>query len=348
MNKNKIEAYLKTSLDYANIPSIAAGVRHGDEYETFTLGYANYEEKIPLKEDAVFHFASIAKLFVGTAIMRLKEAGSLSLDDKLTSHIEGFTLADERYKEITLRHMLSHTSGMPDVEDYRWQQPEYDDEALARYALSDEIKNLRLGWHPSENRFRYSNIAYDILGTVIANASGKPFEAYINDNIFTPLKMKNTTFLPRLHYNEENNNEKAWQKIARPHYHDKQKHVKVQPYYPYNRIHAPSSTLTSTINDIKKFANHVIARSEATKQSSADSFSPAANIPGSADQKIGLSWFIRQQDGQTLYGHEGSDEGFRSSLWICPKEKIHITVLSNISNAPVKKINKQIFEILLA
>jgi hypothetical protein len=74
-------------------------------------------------------------------------------------------------------------------------------------------------------------------------------------------------------------------------------------------------------------------------------WTPVCEVPDNGEH-ISLGWFVRNQRGYTLYGHEGSDDGFRSSFWICPEKGVRITVLSNISRAPVKKINKGIFDIL--
>ena len=62
---------------------------------------------------------------------------------------------------------------------------------------------------------------------------------------------------------------------------------------------------------------------------------------------IGLGWFIREQCGYRLYGHEGTDDGFRASFWICPDLDAQICVMSNLSEAPVKRINRQIFDMLI-
>jgi CubicO group peptidase (beta-lactamase class C family) len=75
-------------------------------------------------------------------------------------------------------------------------------------------------------------------------------------------------------------------------------------------------------------------------------FTPYALVPNNGEH-IGLSWFIREQRSFVLYGHEGTDDGFRASFWICPQLDVQITVMSNLSGAPVKKINKQLFELLM-
>jgi CubicO group peptidase (beta-lactamase class C family) len=131
--------------------------------------------------------------------------------------------------------------------------------------------------------------------------------------------------------------------IALPHDMDENRNVKRLPYYPYNRLHAPSSTLTSTVDDLKLFGSaatnalELLHFERATQKES--------EVPNNGES-MGLGWFIRKQAGYDLYGHEGSDDGFRTSFWVCPELKITIAVTANKTNASVKRVNKQLFEFL--
>jgi CubicO group peptidase (beta-lactamase class C family) len=366
---------LRSAQDDNSAKSVIAGSTRNLDLD-LAKGYADFENKIPLQNNSVFHLASIAKLFVGIAIMQLVETGKLSLEDKLTTVLPEFKMDDERASEITIKQLLSHTSGMPDVEDYGWKTPQTHKAALMDYICSIQnvdgfTNNLQSAVPPLDTglqivcetipshlmkskTFSYSNIGYDILGAVIEQISGISFEEYTANHIFIPLVMRDTTFLTPLRHETP--------RFVKPHYKDENKQTKVQSYYPYSRIHAPSSTLTSTLKDIKKFGteilkilnvipakagisnNHILNRTTLQKM-----LTPQAQIPGNGNtnQQIGLSWFIRKQDGYTFYGHEGSDDGFRSSFWLCPELELQITVLSNLDRAPVKKISKTITKIII-
>src|SRR5207248_1555658 len=103
-----------------------------------------------------------------------------------------FRLKDPRYKEITVRQMVTHTSGMPDVTNYYWNKPEYDDGALERYVRS--LDDNTLLWAPGK-QFRYSNMAFEVLGDLVAKVSGKSFDDYVEENILKPVGMKSSTLL---------------------------------------------------------------------------------------------------------------------------------------------------------
>src|SRR5215468_8523322 len=134
----------------------------------------------PVTAETLFHMASITKPFVATAIMQLVEQGKVHLDDLVIKHLPYFRLKDPRYKEITVRQMVTHTSGMPDVSNYHWDQPEYDDGALERYVRSLDDKTLL--WAPGKE-FRYSNMAFEVLGDLVGKVSGKIIDDYVDENL---------------------------------------------------------------------------------------------------------------------------------------------------------------------
>ncbi|MDD2484887.1 MAG: serine hydrolase, partial [Eubacteriales bacterium] len=300
------------------------------------FGFQNAVTKTALRKDHVFHMASVTKLLVGTCVLKLCDEKKLNLDETLTSYLPDFEMADPRYTEITLRQLLSHTSGMPDVTDYHWDKAEVDADALRRYVYSDEVQKARLLWAPSENKFSYSNIAYEILGYLISIVSGQSFEEYVAAAIFLPLNMKGSTLLTF---------ERDMKNVACPHEKDADHHFFVLPIFPYHRAHAPSSTLTATLSDLSLLARAFLSKELLSAKMWAEALTPNAVVPNNGEQ-ICLSWFCREQNGHTLFGHEGTDDGFRSSFWICPELDLSIIVCSNLSMAPVKKISKQIFDLL--
>lgn len=333
---DRLDDLLSKAHYYYDLPGLAAEIgsgRNGAEYQK-AWGVKNVMTKEPLGPEDIFHMASLAKLFTGTGILKLWEQGSLDLDRPVADYIKGFHLGDPLSPQITIRHLLSHTSGMPDVTDYHWDRPETGRDALEGYMASKELRNMRLLWPPADNKFSYSNIGYDLLGLVIDRVSGRSFEDFMAEALFEPLGLHHSTFFTP---------GRTMSHLCAPHKKTPDKRTVVLPHYPYNRIHAPSSTLTSTIGDMGKWAAAHLNR-QVLKPASYDLiWSPVSTVPNNGE-KICLSWFARQQDGVSLYGHEGSDEGFRSSLWICPDADLYVILCANITDAPLKKISKQIFD----
>ena len=334
-----LDDYLQKAFFYYDLPGIVAGVGYGKTGLQYvkSFGTKNVETKAELWPEDIFHMASLAKLFTGTGIMLLWEKGQLELDVPIVTYLGLFQMADASAEKITVRQLLTHTSGMPDVRDYHWDWPQRSSDALKNYIRSGEVRNAHLLWSPTDKKFSYSNIGYDLLGLIIAEVSGSSFEDYIEANIFQEIGMSESTFLT---FNRD------LSRICAPHGKNKDNKISVLEHYPYNRIHAPSSTLTANIYDIEKWAMAHLSQKMLRPETYRIVWEEFAEVPNNKE-KICLSWFLREQKGYWLYGHEGADDGFRSSFWICPEIDLFIVLCSNISNAPLKKISKRIFELIV-
>ncbi len=346
---------MEEALFYQDLPGLAAGIVIGERsphplagfrFEE-AVGHKDFSTKEALETGSVFHVASLVKPMVGAVILRLEEAGKLSRRDRVTEHLPWFQTADGRSSEIRVEHLLTHTAGLGDVEDYGWDRPETDEGALRRYVKSPEVRGSSLLWGPEEGRFRYSDRGYEVLGDLIAAVSGLSFEECVRQYIFEPLGMNDSTLLT---YERTGGSldldllSRAG--LAMPHRKDAGKHIVKEEHYPYNRAHGPSSTLTTTLADLAVWARAHLENQLFSPAQYQEIWAPLALVPNNGEH-IGLSWFIREQRGYTLYGHEGRDDGFRASFWLCPALDLHIAVLSNLSEAPVKKINKALFDLLL-
>ncbi|MCQ4637560.1 beta-lactamase family protein [Anaerovorax odorimutans] len=351
----QLDGYAEEALFYHDLPGLAISVEVGEKGPAHlrglnykkALGVKDVTTKEPLMPEHIFHMASVSKLFTSAGILQLCEKGKLSLTDRLADLLPYVSIADERYGEIQLIHMLTHTSGMGDVEDYHWDEPQTDELALKNYALSGEVKDSHMLWSPAENKFRYSNIAYELLGLIISEVSGRSYEQYMKEFILDPLEMDDSTFLTFERADGSLDlKDLSRAGMAMPHTKDKEKHIILENYYPYNRQHGPSSTLTSNVFDLAKWAKAHLERKFFKEKTYEEIWKKRATVPNNGEG-MGLGWFMRRQGEYDIYGHEGTDDGFRASFWICPALCAHVTVVSNISRGAVKKINKKIFEILI-
>jgi CubicO group peptidase (beta-lactamase class C family) len=167
-----LEPAVNSEIEQGHLPGLAIGVvKSGRLIYAQGFGVNKIGGTSPIRSRSIFHMASVTKTFVGTAVMQLVESGKIDLEAPLIRYLPYFRLADERYRAITIRQMLSHSSGIPDVNDYHWDKPEFDDGALERYVRSLAAKKLTF---PPGAKFGYSNPAYETLGDVIAKVSGRP------------------------------------------------------------------------------------------------------------------------------------------------------------------------------
>jgi CubicO group peptidase (beta-lactamase class C family) len=268
---------------------------------------------------SLFHMASVTKTFVATAVMQLVEQGKIDLEAPVTKYLPYFKMDDERYRDIKIRQMLSHTSGIPDTTNYHWDKPEYDDGALERFVRS--TANQKLVFAPGQN-FAYSNTAYEILGDVIAKVSGESFEDYVQHQILTPLGMKDSTLLVR---------QANPTLLTSPHVEENRKLV-VSKIFPYNRAHAPSSTLYSNIEDMSRWAianlnyGELDGRRILKRETVELMWRP---VVGAFNMKEGISWFTKDLQGYLLVMHDGGDVGFESRLMLAPNDSVAVVAMSN-------------------
>ena len=175
----QLTPFIDRLMDVYDLPGFAVGaVVDGKTVYARGFGVRKAGMKEPVTMKTMFHLASVSKPFSATAyLLQLASRGLLELDDPVQAHLPSFNLDDKRCREITIAQMLSHVSGMPDVEDYEWDQPEYDDEAMERYVHS--LSARRLLSDPGE-KYAYSNMAFECLGALIARVSGMTFEEYVS------------------------------------------------------------------------------------------------------------------------------------------------------------------------
>ena len=336
--KTQLEPVIKQVMQQAGMPGLAiAVVENQNIVYSAGFGVKNLNSKQQMSASALFHMASITKPFVATSIMQLWEKGKIDLEAPVVTYLPYFKLADDRYKQITVRQMLSHISGMPDVQDYEWNKPQYDDGALERYVRS--INDRKLIAEPGV-KMQYSNMAFEVLGDVIAKVSGMSFEEYVKRNILDPLGMKNSTLLvkqadPAL--------------LTSPHVQNPSYEVEVSKVFPYNRMHAPSSTLYSNVLEMSRWAMANLNRGELDGKRilKASTYDLMWKPAGEQFQDIGISWFLTKYKGHFVVNHSGGDTGFVSLLVLVPEKRIAVVMMSNYDRASLRVINNAALDIAL-
>ena len=290
------------------------------------FGVQSLDTHAPVTLDSIFCVASIAKCFVASAVVQLAERGKINLDAPLVHYLPYFKLDDERYPQITIRQILSHTSGMPDMDESEYDElvahPEYDDGAAERYVRG--LRRLKMPAAPGE-RFLYSNIAYNVLGDLIAKISGQSFEAYMKEHILLPAGMPNSTFF----YPEVTRD-----RLAVPHLRTPE--MIVNPIYPYHRADAPASYLHSTVVDMCHWAITCMNGGvyDGQRILSPDSYekmwTPVAKR-GSPPlyEDHGLGWILGHFDGVKTVSHGGGGFGWTDFLILLPEKKSAAIILCN-------------------
>jgi CubicO group peptidase (beta-lactamase class C family) len=336
--RTQFEPILDQAIKDHEIPGfVMAVVADGRVVYTVTRGVRRLGGDEPLHERSLFHMASVTKPFVATAVMQLVEAGKVDLDQPVQRYLPYFRLKDPRHSAVTVRQMLSHTSGMPDVDDYEWEKAVADEGALERYVRS--LGDRELIAAPGE-RYRYSNMAFEVLGDLIAKVSGETFEGYVKAHILAPLGMKDSTLLrpeadPKL--------------TTSPHVMGDRMTFIVSPVYPYNRMHAPSSTLHSNLLDMSRWALANLRRGELDGKRilKASSYDVMWKPTGDPKRPVAISWFLGELGGHRTVAHGGGDVGYRSSVLLLPDDGIGVVMMLNSEVQAAPEIAKVAHDVVL-
>jgi len=193
---DKIEQFrqvLHNSHRYYNFNGNILVARHGKVIFNDFVGYANLETKDTLSRNSVYQLASLSKQFTAMAVVLLKERGSIDYDDKMVQFVPELRDKNHHYYDsITIRHLMNHTSGLSNylylIERYmdNSRKP-YNDEVVQLLAEHKKYLNFEPG-----TRFRYSNTGYMILALIVERVSGRRFDEFVHDNIFSPLDMNHS------------------------------------------------------------------------------------------------------------------------------------------------------------
>jgi CubicO group peptidase (beta-lactamase class C family) len=321
--EKELDAVLQEIVARWRIPGMAVGIVQGDEViHAKGFGVQSLETQTPVTVDSIFCTASVSKCFVATAVMQLVECGKINLDAPLVNYLPYFQMDDERYRQITIRQMLSHTSGMPDMEEGEYDEflshPEWDDGAAERYVRG--LRGMKLIADPGE-RFSYSNIAYNVLGDLIAKASVKSFETYMREQILIPAGMPNSTFLLA---------DVPFDRLAVPHLRSPE--VKVSPIYPYHRADAPASFLHSTVLDMCHWGIANLKRNLLSSANYDLMWTPVAERGYSRPsmcEEVGLGWTLGHYKDVRTVSHGGMGFGWTDFLLILPEKDYAAVVLCN-------------------
>lgn len=298
----------------------------------FRRGYGVTDLRTLRRIDAAtnFRLASFTKQFTATAIMLLVRDGKLHYDDPLTDVLPGFPAYG---KSITVRNLLNHTSGLQDYEDLMMKQyPETPPEKIPQILDAGVLKILEQqtsGKFPAGTKWEYSNSGYATLAMIVEKASGKPFGQFLQERIFTPLKMTNT-----LAY-EKGKNEVPYRAYG---------HTKTDRGWKQTDQSPTSAVLGdggiySSIDDLAKWdralREHTLL-SEADMQPALTPVQPPAGSTKFFDGpalSYGFGWFLDPYRGHKRMSHNGETIGFRTTIQRFPDDELTIIVLANRADA---------------
>jgi D-alanyl-D-alanine carboxypeptidase len=319
-----LEAYVESQMAYRGQPGVAIGIVYDQELVYARgFGYADVGKKTPVTPQTLFRICSITKTFTATALMQLRDEGRLQLDDPVTKHLPWYRVRarEEGWREVTLRHLLTHTSGLPREADFPYWST---DEFPTREQVIERLPGQEGIFRP-ETRWKYSNLALTLAGEVVAAVSGMAYEDYVQKNILEPLGMEDTCVAL---------DERARREVATG-YGRRLPDLSrsVRPNVDTRGI-TPAANMSSNVADLARYASLQFrkgARGEAQvlKGASLEEMHRVHWLNPDWRSGWGLGFSVLKTEQRSLVGHGGWCPGQRTALQFSPEEKLAVIVLTN-------------------
>jgi CubicO group peptidase (beta-lactamase class C family) len=320
-----IDTYLDREMRDVRIPGLALGIVHNDEIVHLQgFGVADGSGRV-VTPQTPFILASASKSFTALAIMQLVEDGTVDLDAPVVSYLPSFSVRDgSASATITVRHLLNHTSGLPESTAYQpMLSNDMSDDALDKRmrALNDaEIE------HGAGQVFEYTDANYDVLGLIVEKVSGQTYATHIKERIFAPLAMSHS-FTDQADARRSGlaGGHRSWFGFPRPF------------DAPYSRAAMPSSYLISSAEDITHFLSGQLnggTYDEASVLSPAgiEAMHQPSVREGDRDIFYGMGWESRTLAGVPVVRHKGTNANFYADMVLDKKGGWGIVVLANLDS----------------
>jgi dipeptidyl aminopeptidase/acylaminoacyl peptidase/CubicO group peptidase (beta-lactamase class C family) len=315
------------------VPGAALGIlrlRPGgeDELAEAACGVLNKGTGVPATTDSLFQIGSISKVWTTTVIMQLVDAGLLDLDAPVADVLPELRLADpDVTKQVTMRHLLTHTSG---IDGDVFTDTGRGDDCVEKYIalLADVAQN-----HPLGVTWSYCNSGFVLAGRVIEKLTGAIWDSAMKDRLFTPLGVTRTVTLPE---------EALLHRTAVGHVSEGGGEPARAPVWTMPRACGPAGLINATVADVLGFARlHLTGglAADGSRLLSESSAAAMADLQAELPEKHtlgdswGLGWIRFGWGGRRLIGHDGNTIGQSAFLRLLPDEGLAVTLLTNGGNA---------------
>ncbi|MEV0056510.1 serine hydrolase [Saccharopolyspora shandongensis] len=313
-----------------NVPGASLGILRVETGEEVfaTHGVLNVKTGVEVTEDSLFQIGSISKVWTSTVVMQLVDEGLLDLDAPIVDVLPELRLSDpDVTKSVTMRHLLTHTSG---IDGDIFTDTGRGDDCVEKYVdlLADAAQN-----HPIGATFSYCNSGFILMGRVIEKLTGKTWDAAMRDKLFTPLGLTHTTTLPE---------EALLFRAAVGHVAPEGEDPAPAPVWQLPRSAGPAGLISAQTKDVLAFARlHLTGglAADGTRLLSEESVEAMASKqvevpnPYSLGDSWGLGWIRNGWNGRRVIGHDGNTIGQSAFLRLLPDQGLAVTLLTNGGHA---------------
>lgn len=315
----RIDAYLQEEMQKLHIPGLAlAIVRDGQILYQKGYGLANLEHGVPVRVETVFQSGSTGKQYTAMAVLMLAEEGKLALDDSIRRH---FPDAPAAWQPITIRHLLTHTSGLGDYTEPIDMRMDHTEEELRKIVFRQKSS-----FKPGE-KFRYSNLGYVTLGLLIGKVSGKFYGDFLQERIFRPLGMTTARIIDEAAIVPHRAAGYVWAKGG----------WRNQGWVSPTFNSTADGSLYLTLADVAKWDGALSGGKLVGKGSYDQAWTPARLNDGSATG-YGFGWSVTAMNGHRLIEHGGAWQGFMAMISRYVDDHLTVILFANLIGTPVERL----------
>ncbi|MBC8065544.1 MAG: beta-lactamase family protein [Chlorobia bacterium] len=324
---DQVDEIVERAIKGQKIPGVAVMVlREGKPIKTKGYGFANLEHRVPVKPETIFQSGSVGKQFTSTLVMMLVEEGKMKLEDPISKH---FPEAKGAWNGVRLRHLLSHTSGLPDMPYGKMDlRKDYTETDLVKFMVDQKPPEK-----PGE-KWRYNNGGYVMLGILVKRVTGKFYGDMLQEKIFKPLGMNTARII-----NEADiiPNRAAGYELGKD-------GIKNQDWVaPMTNTTADGSLYLSLLDYAKWDA--ALYGTKLLKASSRELMWKSTVLNDGKSTPYGFGWGTQMVGGKRLIDHGGAWQGFTTYIGRHVDQKITVVVLTNLNAGRPELIGRSILQV---
>ena len=289
-------------------------------------GYADFKKKTLIDENSVFQLASVSKQFTAASILILQEKGQLSIDDKVTKFYPEFP-----YTDVTIRHLLNHTSGLPKyfwLAEHKWNKD---------YPPSNQEMMEMISTHHVERffspgaSFDYSNTGYMVLASIVEKVSGTAFGDFLETNIFEPLDMNNT-FVYRFEQDSLVENQLAGYRLYKRRWHAKIGGTVNDKIVGDKNVYSNPEDMLKWVQGLN--SGKIVSENTLSQMYTMGETKYKRKVP------YGFGFRIKEDESDKIIYHNGKWNGFTTSLMQYPNDELVVITLEHSNYNSMKDLNQ--------
>jgi CubicO group peptidase (beta-lactamase class C family) len=324
---DSVARYVTSVMQRQKIPGVSVAIVRGDSILLARgFGFANLEHRVPASDSTVYQSGSLGKQFTATAIGMLAQQGRLNLDERIT---RWFPEGKGTWDHVSVRHLLTHTSGVPDYTDSLIDlRKDYTEEQLVRLAAKQPLD------FPAGTSWSYSNTGYLLLGVIIHRVAGHFYGDVLHELVFAPLGMRTRVISEA----DIVPNRAAGYRLVKG-------QVKNQEWVSPSLNTTADGALYLTVNDLAKWAVALKQQRVPAARVLDEAWTPVRLADGGVFP-YGYGWDLSPQRNHRRIGHTGSWQGFKTAIYRYPELDLSVAVLANLAEATPGPIAQGIAGIL--